>query len=140
MITKKCYYCGLEKSLEELKKDKRYSHGRIPECKNCHNKKHSEYAKLNRRKEWSRLKLWRDKNKKHVNAQALQYQQTTHGKILKSVHDKVYNAVKTGKLKRQSCEICGEKAHAHHDNYNFPLKVNWLCRTHHAERHQKLIK
>lgn len=47
-------------------------------------------------------------------------------------------AVASGKIKRQPCQICGAtKADAHHDDYNQPLKVRWLCRKHHAEHHAK---
>ena len=137
MITKKCYSCGEDKPLEDLKKDKRYSYGRISLCKKCHNKDYSAYNKISRKKQWSRLKEWRDNNREHVNAQAIRYQQTEIGKIRKSAHDKVYNAIRTGKLNKQPCEICGENAHAHHEDYAKPLEVNWLCRSHHAERHQK---
>ena len=41
-------------------------------------------------------------------------------------------AIKTGKLKRGSCVICGEKnTHAHHPDYSKPLEVLWLCPLHH---------
>lgn len=41
-----------------------------------------------------------------------------------------------GKIKKSPCEICGNpKADAHHDDYNKPLEIRWLCRKHHAEWH-----
>lgn len=49
---------------------------------------------------------------------------------------KTMYAVKTGKLKRLPCEVCGEiKVDAHHPDYSKPLEVKWLCRAHHAEEH-----
>lgn len=43
-----------------------------------------------------------------------------------------------GKLVKEPCEVCGNpKADAHHDDYNKPLDVRWLCREHHAEWHSK---
>ena len=137
METKKCYYCGINKPLEELKKDKRRSHGRASECKKCHNKEYSKYGRENRTKQWERLKQWRENNRPHVNAQALKYQQTPYGKIKKSAHDKVYHALKTGRIKKQDCEVCGLKAQAHHEDYSKPLDVKWLCRKHHAEIHNQ---
>lgn len=39
-------------------------------------------------------------------------------------------------IERKPCEICGEKAEAHHDDYNKPLEVRWLCFKHHREWHK----
>lgn len=47
-------------------------------------------------------------------------------------HFVVRDAVRSGRLERESCSICGElKADAHHEDYSKPLDVIWLCRTHH---------
>lgn len=49
----------------------------------------------------------------------------------------VNHAIRDGKLARQPCEICGvEPAQAHHDDYNYPLEVRWLCQTCHARWHR----
>lgn len=46
-------------------------------------------------------------------------------------------AIRAGRLVRQPCEKCGaDKAHAHHDDYDRPLEVRWLCRKHHDEHHR----
>lgn len=44
-------------------------------------------------------------------------------------------AISAGRLVRQPCEICGVRAHAHHDDYSKPLAVRWLCPLHHAAIH-----
>jgi len=42
--------------------------------------------------------------------------------------------VKRGKVKKQPCLVCGcPEVEAHHDDYNQPLKVVWLCRPHHVQ-------
>lgn len=48
-------------------------------------------------------------------------------------------AISRGKMKKGVCEICGnKKAEAHHEDYNYPLKVEWLCKKHHKSlRHKK---
>lgn len=43
--------------------------------------------------------------------------------------------IRTGRLIPQPCEVCGEKAEAHHDDYSKPLDVRWLCRIHHCALH-----
>lgn len=41
-------------------------------------------------------------------------------------------------IKRKPCEVCGDpNAEAHHDDYNRPLEVRWLCFKHHREWHRK---
>lgn len=44
---------------------------------------------------------------------------------------------KRGILERKPCEICGEKAQKHHDDYTKPLEVRWLCPWHHQELHRR---
>ena len=39
-------------------------------------------------------------------------------------------------MSRQLCEICGKPAQAHHDDYDKPLEVRWLCPKHHMEWHK----
>jgi hypothetical protein len=53
-------------------------------------------------------------------------------------HIAVGNAVRSGKLIKQPCEICGtDKVHAHHDDYSKPLQVRWLCPSHHFVHHKE---
>lgn len=47
----------------------------------------------------------------------------------------VNNAVRDGRLKKQPCMVCGEKAVAHHPDYSKFLDVIWLCQPHHKEVH-----
>src|SRR3990167_453291 len=55
----------------------------------------------------------------------------------KKVRSLTRYAVRTGKLYEEPCEVCGEeKVEAHHDDYNKPLDVRWLCRKHHDDHHR----
>lgn len=58
-------------------------------------------------------------------------------------HNAIEQAIEAGEMqRRESCEQCGDagtfkdgrtKIQAHHDDYNKPLEVRWLCqRCHHA--------
>lgn len=61
----------------------------------------------------------------------------------------VARAIKDGRLTRQPCETCGREPEwlkvgpwaghqvviAHHDDYDRPLDVRWLCRRCHADHH-----
>jgi hypothetical protein len=52
-------------------------------------------------------------------------------------HNLVAQAIKTGKLTPQPCEVCGitKRVYAHHDDYDRPLDVRWLCPLHHNQHH-----
>ena len=53
-----------------------------------------------------------------------------------SAHLAVQRALGSGQLVKQSCEVCGaETVDAHHDRYDEPLNVRWLCRRHHVKLH-----
>lgn len=50
----------------------------------------------------------------------------------------VSRAIHDGKLLRQPCCICGDsKTDAHHDDYNKPLDVRWMCRRCHIKWHKE---
>ena len=77
--------------------------------KKRHPEKAKEIAKI-------ALKKWRIKNPKKIRA-----------------HRKVYCALRNGTLRKKPCEVCGiNKVSAHHNDYNKPLKVKWLCKIHHT--------
>lgn len=57
--------------------------------------------------------------------------------IRRQAHQAVNNAIRSGKLSRQPCFICGKKAEAHHPDYSRPLSVTWLCPEHHKEAHRQ---
>jgi len=59
-------------------------------------------------------------------------------KLKKLIHHFTNSATRLGILERQPCEECGEmKVEAHHDDYNKPADVRWLCRKHHNRHHRK---
>lgn len=61
-------------------------------------------------------------------------------KIKSSAHNKVAKALLRGSIIRPViCESCTEDKplHAHHDDYNKPLEVRWLCDTCHKAHHKE---
>lgn len=54
-----------------------------------------------------------------------------------NAHLAVQRAMKAGDLNKQTCEVCGDAVvDAHHDRYDEPLRVRWLCRLHHIRLHR----
>ena len=67
------------------------------------------------------------------------------GRILTALEWKKDNArsyagvyLRRGLLSREPCEVCGEEAEMHHDDYDKPLEVRWLCRVHHLAHHSNI--
>lgn len=48
-------------------------------------------------------------------------------------------ALKRGLVIQMPCEVCGAPdADGHHDDYDKPMQVRWLCRLHHRREHLRL--
>jgi len=49
--------------------------------------------------------------------------------------------MRRGKLVKKPCEQCGNPdSQKHHEDYNKPLEVIWLCRKCHLEKHSKRLE
>jgi len=78
-------------------------------------------------------KKYRDKRNKSL----VEYRKNNFEKC--RAHDKIKYAIKKGKIKKsEKCEFCGEKEklHGHHENYEKPLEVIWLCSRCHVAIHK----
>ena len=54
----------------------------------------------------------------------------------KWAHVALRSALRRGLLSREACEVCGEaRTDGHHDDYDRPMLVRWLCRKHHRAHH-----
>lgn len=47
-------------------------------------------------------------------------------------HQALRSAIRKGLIQRGPCEVCGttENVDGHHDDYDRPMAVRWLCRRH----------
>lgn len=60
----------------------------------------------------------------------------------KWAHRSLASALRAGLIKRGPCEACGAIhgeagaiIHGHHDDYDTPMIVRWLCMPHHRQHH-----
>ncbi len=104
-------------------------------------------ARPNYNRDW--LRKWREINPDYSSKTSRKYRRKNPKKnyeksrkwivlnpIAARAYRTVFIAVKSGKLIRKSCQVCGNpRTQGHHSDYTQPLKVDWLCALHHKERH-----
>lgn len=81
---------------------------------------------------WAKYRM---ANKERLRQALLEYRAIN--KHRRAAQSAVQTAIKSGRLKRQVCELCGAVGEAHHASYAKEawLDVTWLCRTHHSQLH-----
>ena len=139
-MKKKCFKCGRRKFLRQFYRHPEMRDGHLNKCKRCTKKDVSgnyrsklDYYKRyekgrNRGPERKAAQAWYQKRRREKNP----------GKFRARVA--ISNAVRDGRLRREPCEVCGEKAQAHHTDYRKPFAVRWLCPAHHREVHEELAE
>lgn len=128
---KVCFKCGAEKPLSDFYKHSSMPDGHVNKCKECNKKD----VRVNRLKN---LDYYREYDRSRGNRQDLSYVKDYREKYPKKykAHVLVNNYLRDGKLVKQNCEICqSEESVAHHDDYDKPLEVRWLCQGHHKQWH-----
>lgn len=129
---KKCFKCGDVKPLSDFYKHKHTADGYLNKCKEC--TKHD--ATIHRNKNIEKI---REYDRKRGNRQDYSYVKEYREKFPKKYKatNMVNNNIRNGNLVKMPCEICGNtiNVHAHHDDYDKPLNIRWLCAIHHKQWH-----
>lgn len=162
---KVCTNCDEKKLYEDFYKDKCKKDGLASQCKPCRNEVTKRWRKRNfekirivadkyKKENPKRIKEQRERHKPKKRITDIKYQRERRrlNKGLKAEEYRKYRekypqrikantllniAIKSGKISRSPCEVCGEvRVHGHHDDYGQPLEVRWLCPIHHKKAHQ----
>lgn len=150
-----CSRCGVVKPIEQFP---RHGNGRRDRfCKSCHSARirakyaaDPSYAEIYRRAaresygdEWRRArKDLRDRAYRaaqpSVGTRSTKAYKQRHPQRI-AAHDAVRRALRSGRLIRETCQLCGiRRTHAHHHRGYAPehhLDVVWLCPAHHRAVH-----
>jgi len=132
-MKKKCFKCGGVKSLSDFYKHSQMKDGHVNKCKVC-NKNDVAIHRVNN------IESIREYDRKRGNRQTSEYFKEHRDKYPKKykANNMVNNQIRAGNLHSKPCEICGEiKSVGHHDDYDQPLNVRWLCQSHHKQWHAK---
>lgn len=126
---KTCNKCSTEKPESAFYKKEK---GRLSgSCKKCEMKKVKEYRARNL--EYYR-QIDRNRNMEPHRVSARKEWLKNHPERARA-RNAVSRAVKSGKLMKQPCIVCGGVAEGHHPDYSSVLDVVWLCRFHHKQVH-----
>ena len=141
---KRCFVCKKRKALSEFYSGAHMADGHLNKCKECV----KAYTNARRLDLFEREKVLasdiRRSKKPEWKAHQLDAQRRRRARNPEKnkARQIINHGIQNGKIIRQPCEICGEKAQAHHSDYSQPLAVRWLCFKHHREtqHHQKVGK
>jgi len=148
---KQCFKCEEIKSIDEFYKHKQMGDGYLNKCKEC-TKKDVKNVRKNRFDYYKNYDKQRNSLPHRVKARR-DYAQTERGKeVTRKSHEKYYkkcpekhiariilnNAVRDGKIMKPLTCKCGNtgRIEAHHEDYNKPLDVVWLCVPCHRSLHK----
>lgn len=136
---KSCFKCKTVKPLSEFYKHSRMADGHLNKCKECTKNDVSKHRDQNLEK----IRAYdRERGKKPERIKAVTEITRAWREMdarRKVAHSSVAGAIRRGDLIRQPCIRCGEaKSIAHHEDYDKPLDVMWLCQPCHKQRHKEL--
>jgi hypothetical protein len=137
---KECFKCKTIMPLNEFYKHFQMADGHVNKCKKCNKKD----VTANRNKNIERIRAYdreRAKNpERQKTAQQISQAWRKADKRRGAAHSAVARAIRNGTLFRQPCVRCYEiKSFAHHEDYDRPLDVMWLCQPCHKQQHKELL-
>lgn len=134
-MSKKCFKCNEIKPLDGFYKHRAMPDGHVNKCKEC-NKKDVRENRI------AKVEYYRAYDRDRGNRQDKEYRDKYIMDFPKKykAHTMVSNSVRDGRMKREAnCGECGSdfSVHAHHDDYDYPLTVRWLCAACHKKWHKE---
>ncbi len=133
---KKCFKCGDIKPTDDFYRHPSMKDGRLNKCKKCA----CLDAFIQRRTDSSINERERARSRQpHRVAlrKSITKKWSLANKRARHAHSAVAYALRSGKLRKTPCAMCGKEKniHAHHQDYSKPLDVVWLCTQCHRRLH-----
>lgn len=135
---KHCHTCNTETPKTDFHKRTASRDGLAARCKRCQSAYDKSRANLptrvKARKEYAKT----ERGIERSNAAKKAY--IDRWPVKRAAHVLVGNALRDGKIKRETeCSKCGSgyRVQAHHDDYQYPLSVRWLCDLCHKQWHSE---
>jgi hypothetical protein len=139
-MKKLCKWCDTKRAVEDFYKHPMMASGRLNKCRFCctTSQRKNYRDKWGEKQEYEKIRGQTPHRKRKV----LEYQRTRRSKYPEKdkARRTVAYYVRTGKLIKAPCRICGDrKSEAHHADYSKPLEVDWLCHFHHRQLEGRTI-
>ena len=136
---KECFKCKTIKPINEFYKHSKMADGHLNKCKLCAkndvSKHRSENLEKIRAYDRARGKI---PERIKANAEITRAWRAEDSRRYLA-HGAVARAIRCGELVREPCIRCGNtKSVAHHEDYDKPLEVTWLCQPCHKQRHKEI--
>jgi len=132
---KQCTACGQVKPHKEFQRDANAPDGLCYQCRECR----TAYFRGHRPEFTKRRRKHYRQNAEKIKAKKRAYYRAHPDKA--KAHDRAHRARDRGDLVPQRCEDCGaapESSVMHHEDYNHPLRITWLCPLCHWRRHHRV--
>lgn len=140
MTSKACFKCSEVKDISEFYPHKMMGDGHLNKCKDCTKSDVNKHrlANVERIRAYDRDRAKNPERAKAASEISKRWRQEDGRRV--KCHKAVARAVRNGDLIRQCCERCSsEKSLAHHESYDCPLDVVWLCQPCHKARHKEMV-
>ena len=141
MNTKTCFKCGENKPLTEFYRHPQMGDGLLGKCKSCTRKDviENRLKKLDYYQAYDTRRHRARGCKPHCK-NPIPWKKRNPRKG--AAHTLLGTAIRAGRISRpETCSSCGEsRPHGHHENYDKPLDVIWLCPLCHKRRHKEMKK
>ncbi len=138
-LEKECFKCKTVKPLTEFYKHSAMADGHLNKCKECTKNDVSKHRNQNLEK-FRAYDRARGKIPERIKANTeINRAWRAEDKRRQVAHSAVARAIRSGALVRQPCSRCNDpKSVAHHEDYDKPLEIMWLCQPCHKQRHKEL--
>jgi len=137
--SKECFKCKTVKPLGDFYKHQMMADGYLNKCKACTKSDVAEHRikNLERIREYDRDRAKKPERRASSSAISQAWRREDPRRVRS--HNAVTRAIKKGLLVRAPCCRCGsERSLAHHEDYDKPLDVIWLCQPCHKQRHKEI--
>lgn len=137
-MAKECFKCREVKPLRDFYRHPQMTDGRLGKCKECAKKDVTANRQISllEIRAYDRERAKTPERRSEIAANTRKWRRKNPRKY--AAHILLGNAVRSGLVRRERCKVCGGKAHAHHESYDRPLEVVWLCAVHHSDRHKQM--